>query len=68
MAASEAQKAADARWHKKAYDQIGFFLRKDSEINGEFVRAYAKSRGESVNGFFLRAIKETIERDMRQNK
>ena len=63
MARSEAKAKADAKWDKKAYDKILLRLRKDSEMNGDFIRAYAESKGESVNGFFIRAARETIERD-----
>ena len=61
MAKSEAQKRADAKYNKKAYDRMGFCLRKDANLNVEFLRAYAENRGESLNGFIIRAITETIE-------
>ena len=63
MARSEAKARADARWEKKAYDKILLRLRKDSELNGDALRQYAESRGESVNGFIIRAIKETMAHD-----
>ena len=63
MPKSEAKKKADARWEKKAYDRLLLRIRKDAEMNGDFFKEYSASRGESINGFFLRAAKETIERD-----
>ena len=63
MAVSEAKKRADARWHKKAYDQLLLKIRKDAEINGDYIRAHAAEQGESINGFLVRAIAEAIERD-----
>ena len=64
---SEAKKQADARFNKKTYDQVMLKVRKDSEINGEFIKGYATARGESVNSFLLRAVTETIERDKQSN-
>ena len=63
MAVSEAKKKADAKWHKKAYERLTLVVRRDAELNGDFIRAHATSQGESMNGFVLRAIKEAIERD-----
>lgn len=63
MAKSKAKAEADARYDKKAYDRIELKIRKDTEINREFIRAHAEARGESLNGFFLRAAIETIQRD-----
>lgn len=63
MAISEAKAKADAKWHKKAYEQIAFTLRRDAEINADYIRAHAIKRGETVNSFLKRAVTETIERD-----
>ena len=63
MAQSKAHIDATGRYEKKAYDKILLRIRKDSAVNGDVIRAHAESRGESVNGFLLRAITETIERD-----
>jgi hypothetical protein len=38
-------------------------IRKDADLNQEIIRTHAKSRGESVNGFLIRATKEAIDRD-----
>ena len=65
MPMSEAQNRADAKWHKKAYEIVKLSFRKDSEINGTSIREYAAGRGESLNGFIYRAVKETIEHDNR---
>ena len=64
---SEAKKQADARWNKKTYGQLKLSLRKDSKINGDYIRAHAAARGESMNGFIKRAVTETIERDKQSN-
>ena len=63
IAVSKAKAEADARWHKKAYERIALTVRRDAEINGDLIRAHATSKGESMNGFILRAVAETIERD-----
>ena len=63
MVASEAQIAATARYNKRVYEQIAFKVRRDSEINADIIKTHATSRGESTNGFILRAIREAIERD-----
>ena len=63
MTKTPAQVAANARYVKKTYDRIVVNLRKDGVMNGDFVRDYAESRGESVSGFLKRAITGTIGRD-----
>lgn len=63
MAISKAKSEADARWHKKAYDRLGFNIRKDAKQNLDFIRAHAEAMGESVNSFLVRAITEAIDRD-----
>ena len=63
MAQSKAHIDATGRYEKKAYDKILLRIRKDSAVNGDVIRTHAESRGESVNGFLLRAVTETIERD-----
>ena len=64
---SEAKYNADKKSHAKIYDDVILKVRKDSEINGEFIKGYATARGESVNSFLLRAVTETIERDKQSN-
>lgn len=63
MAMSKAHIAATNRYNAKTYDRILLKIRKDAEINSEFLREHVAARGESLNGFLLRAVKETIERD-----
>jgi hypothetical protein len=63
MAQTKAHADASNRYNKKAYDRLHVSLRKDAELNGEYVRAYAQARGESTNAFIVRAIREAIQRD-----
>ena len=63
MPVSKAQIEATARYSKKTYERIAFDVRRDAEINGDYIRSHAKSMGESMNGFIKRAVVETIERD-----
>ena len=63
MAQTKAHIAATERYNKKAYDRILLKLRKDADINGEAIRAHAETKGESLNGFLLRAVTETMHRD-----
>lgn len=63
MPRTETQKRADLKSRKKIYDQANVSFRKDAEINGEFIKFYTFTTGESINGFLLRAIEETIKND-----
>ena len=63
MPVSKAKREANARYDKKTYERIAFMLRRDAEINGDYIRAHAEAMGESMNGFIKRAVTETIERD-----
>lgn len=60
---SQAKIDANARYLKKAYEQISFAVRRDSELNGDAIRAHAAEQNESLRGFLLRAVAETVERD-----
>ncbi len=60
MPASKAQQKATNKWISKAYDRINLTVPKGQK---EELQAHAAARGESVNGFIGRAIKETIVRD-----
>mgnify|MGYP003571274489 CR=1 FL=1 len=60
---SQAKIDANARYNKKVYEQIIFAVRRDSELNGDAIRTHAAEQGESVRGFLLRAVAETVERD-----
>ena len=48
------------RYQDKAYDKI---LLRTSKGDREVIKAHAEGRGESVNGFINRAIRETMERE-----
>ena len=48
------------QWARENQDKILLALPKGQK---EVIKAHAGTRGESVNGFIGRAIKETIERD-----
>lgn len=63
MASTENQKKASAKYDAKIYERISLLFRKDSKVNADFIRGYAESRNESVNGFLLRAVSEAIQRD-----
>ena len=60
MPVSKAQAKAQAKWEAKAYDKTLIRL-----YAGELdtIRDHAQQRGESLNGFICRAIRETIQRD-----
>ena len=64
MALSEARKRANKKWNdenqKKLYDRIQLVVPKGEK---DKIKAHADTKGESVNGFVNRAIRETIERD-----
>ena len=68
MPVSEAKYRANTRYLKKAYERIAFNLRRDAEINGDYIRAHAEAMGESMNSFLKRAVAETIERDKAKQK
>jgi len=48
------------RYNAKAYDTILTRLPKGQKAQ---IQAHAEAQGESVNGFVIRAISETMERD-----
>lgn len=60
MPVSEARKRANAKYNAKAYDKTMIRL-----YAGELdqVRSHAEQRGESLNGFICRAIREQMRRD-----
>lgn len=57
---TEAKKEGNKRWDAKNLDRLSIALPKGSK---EEIKAHANSKGESVNGFISRAIKETMERE-----
>lgn len=60
MPVSKAQAKAQAKWEAKAYDKTLIRL-----YAGELdtIRNHAQQRGESLNGFICRAIREQMRRD-----
>lgn len=52
--------ASHNKYIAKAYDRINLVVYKGEK---ETIQAHAAERGESVNGFINRAIKEAMERD-----
>lgn len=60
MPVSKAQAKAQAKWEAKAYDKTLIRL-----YAGELdtIRDHAQQRGESLNGFICRAIREQMRRD-----
>ena len=64
MALTEAKYKANNKYLKKAYENILIHIRRDSELNGDAIRAHAAAQGESLNGFIKRAIAEAVERDI----
>ena len=52
--------AVKNRWNDKAYDRINLTVPKGQKA---VIQEHAEARGEKVNTFIQRAIKETMERD-----
>ena len=59
MPLSEAQKRANKKYEAKNYERFQVMVRKGEKAA---IQAFAKSKGESMNGFVIRAIKEAMER------
>ena len=57
MPYSDAQKRATAKYNAKAYDRIEVKVAKGKKAE---IKAYAESKGESVNGFINRFIDEAM--------
>lgn len=60
MAYSEAGKRAVAKYIKNNYDNVTLRVPKGRKAE---LQAHAAEQGESLNGFIVRAVDETIERD-----
>lgn len=60
MATTKAQQKAVNKYMATNYDRINLTVPKGQK---EAIKAHAESRGESVNGFINRAIKQTMESD-----
>ena len=57
MPYSDAQKRATAKYNAKAYDRIEVKVAKGKKAE---IKAYAESKGESVNGSINRVIDEAM--------
>lgn len=60
MPVSKAQQKAVAKYMKENYDEIKIRFPKGEKDN---IKAFAASRGESMNAFIFRAVQETMERE-----
>ena len=60
MPASKANQRAVNKYIKNNYDRINVTFPKGQK---DLIQSHASARGESVNGFIVRAIGEAIERD-----
>lgn len=56
----KASTRAQNKYIEKAYDRINLTVPKGEK---DVIKAFAESRGESVNGFIYRAICEAMERN-----
>lgn len=63
---SQAHIDANARYDKKAYSRVLLRIRNDSELNLDAIREHIEKTGESLNGFIMRAIEETVARDQQK--
>ena len=63
MPASKAQQKAVSKYMKENYDEVKVRVMKGYR---DVIRTHAAARGESVNAFIARAIRETMERDQAQ--
>lgn len=55
---SDAQRKAVAKYNAENYEQIQIRVPKGEK---DKIKAYAESKGESLNGFICRAIQEAME-------
>ena len=60
MPVSKKQQKAVSKYVKEHYDRISLTIPQGKK---EIIKEHAAERGETVNSFINRAIKETIERD-----
>ncbi len=63
MPASKAQQRAVAKYMKKNYDELKVRVIKGRK---DEIKAHVDKRGESLNAFINRAIRETMKRDAQQ--
>lgn len=64
MPVSEAQRRAINKWDAK-HEVLRFRVPLGQR---EVIRQHAANRGESINAFLVRAVKEAIERDLKESK
>ena len=62
---SKPSTAAKNRYNAKAYDRLNVVVPKGRKVE---LQAHAEGRGESLNGFIVRAVDEAIERDNERGK
>lgn len=60
-----ARTRANNKWNAKAYDRINLTVPKGQK---ETIKAYAESRGESMNGFICKAIEQAMEKEKENGK
>lgn len=63
MATTKAQQKAVNKYMAANYDRINLTVPKGQK---EEIKAHAESKGESVNSFINRAIKQTMETDKKE--
>jgi uncharacterized protein (DUF1778 family) len=57
---SKTSAAVKNRYNDKAYDRINLVVPKGQK---DIIKAYAESKGESLNGFINRAINEAMKKE-----
>ncbi|MBR1750403.1 MAG: hypothetical protein IJ740_05890 [Ruminococcus sp.] len=65
MAYSQAGNKAVQRYNKKNYDDLRIRVKKG---HGDVIRSHAAKCGESLNAFAVRAINETMKRDIKDGE
>ncbi len=60
VAVSKAQQKAVTKYVKNKYDRFGLTMPKGDL---DAIKAHAEARGESVNGFINRAVKEVMKKE-----
>lgn len=58
--AAKTSAAVKNKWNRENYDRLEVFVPKGDK---ETIKAHAAARGESMNAFIARAVRETMERD-----
>ncbi len=57
---TDARKEGNRRWDAANLDRLSIAVPKGKK---DIIKAHASNRGESMNGFIIRAIDETMERE-----